>query len=93
MIVLLNSDWLNVEANNATHQLFKAKEDLGIDFYSVFDFDGTLHGTPLDDGALKAQIKASKTKTHHMSDAIRLAALYKIGYHTFTLHFKKQTNS
>ena len=44
VIVLLNSTQLNISANNSTSQLYQAKNELRIDFYSISNFDEILQG-------------------------------------------------
>jgi len=80
IIVLLNSTQLDVHANNATSQLYKARNELNINFYSASNFDEILVNTPLDDKFLKRKIRhLSKTPIHHVSDALRLVAIYRLG--------------
>ena len=47
IIVLLNSTILDVNSNNATNQLYKSRDKLRINFYSVSNFDEILANTPL----------------------------------------------
>ena len=70
IIVLVNSPELHIR-NNATRQLYGAKQALNLEFFSMSDFAGALKDTPLDEENLMTSIHGSKTKIHHLSDAIR----------------------
>ena len=67
-----------MHATNATSQLYNSRKELSIDFYSASNFDEILANTPLDDKVLKQKIRyETKTPIHHVSDALRLVAIYR----------------
>ena len=79
IIILMNSTVLNLEANNATFQLYQLKEALNLNFYSISNWDLVVKDTPLDDDDIKRKVLSSSKRINHVADAFRLAVIYKIG--------------
>ena len=85
VIILMNSTELNLEANNATFQLYQLKDSLNLNFYSISNWDAVVKDTPLEDENIKYRILSSSNRINHVSDAFRLAVIYKIGGKCYTL--------
>ena len=79
IIILMNSTVLNLEANNATFQLYQLKEALNLNFYSISNWDLVVKDTPLEDDDIKKKVLSSSKRINHVADAFRLAVIYKIG--------------
>ena len=79
IIILINSTVLNLEANNATFQLYQLKEALNLNFYSISNWDLVVKDTPLEDDDIKQKVLSSSKRINHVADAFRLAVIYKIG--------------
>ena len=79
VIILMNSTRLNLDANNATFQLYQLKDSLNLNFYSVSNWDIVVKNTPLEDDNTKYRVLSSSKRINHVSDAFRLAVIYKIG--------------
>ena len=79
VIVLMNSTKLNLNANNATFQLYQLKETLNLNFYSISNWNIVVKGTPLEDNDIKHRVLLSSKRINHVADAFRLAVIYKIG--------------
>ena len=85
VIILMNSTELNLEANNATFELYQLKDSLNLNFYSISNWDAVVKDTPLEDENIKYRILSSSNRINHVSDAFRLAVIYKIGGKCYTL--------
>ena len=82
IIILMNSDKIDLTVNNATKQLYSLKTVLqNFEFYSVADWNSVVENTPLsvEKSNTKEKILSSEHRIHHASDALRLAAIYKLG--------------
>ena len=78
----MSTDHLDLSANNATNQLYASSQEsdgLQVDIYSVTDWDSVVLDTPLHEKKIKERIATSPNRIHHASDALRLAAIYKLG--------------
>ena len=75
----MNSTKLNLNANNATFQLYQLKDSLNLNFYSIVDWDIVVQGTPLEENDIKHRVLSSSKRINHVADAFRLAVIYKIG--------------
>ena len=78
----MNTDHLDLSANNATNQLYSISQELDglqVDIYSVTDWESVVLDTPLHQKKIKERIATSPYRIHHASDALRLAAIYKLG--------------
>ena len=78
----MSNDHLDLSANNATNQLYASSQEsdgLQVDIYSVTDWESVVLGTPLYEKKIKERIATSPNRIHHASDALRLAAIYKLG--------------
>ena len=79
VIILMNSTKLNLNANNATIQLYQLKNSLNLNFYSVSNWDSVVKDTPLDDDDIRYRVLSSSKRINHVADAFRLVVIYKIG--------------
>ena len=75
----MNSTKLNLNANNATFQLYQLKDSLNLNFYSIVDWDIVVKDTPLEENDIKHRVLSSSKRINHVADAFRLAVIYKIG--------------
>ena len=79
VIILMNSTNLNLDANNATFQLYQLKTALNLNFYSISNWNKVVKDTPLEDDDIKQKVLSSSKRINHVADAFRLAVIYKIG--------------
>ena len=75
----MNSTKLNLNANNATFQLYQLKDSLNLNFYSISNWDSVVKDTPLEDDNIRYRVLSSSKRINHVADAFRLAVIYKIG--------------
>ena len=78
----MNSYKIDLTVNNATKQLYSLRTVLqNLEFYSVADWNSVVENTPLsvEKSNVKEKILSSENRIHHSSDALRLAAIYKLG--------------
>ena len=75
----MNSTKFNLNANNATFQLYQLKDSLNLNFYSIVDWDIVVKDTPLEENDIKHRVLSSSKRINHVADAFRLAVIYKIG--------------
>ena len=68
VIILMNSTKLNLNANNATFQLYQLKDSLNLNFYSVSDWDILVKDTPLEDNDIKQRVLSSSKRINHVAD-------------------------
>lgn len=50
-----------------------------VTFVHAANISDVLHGTPLDDSEILQSLETSMYRIHHISDALRLALIYKVG--------------